>query len=85
MRFLVDALAAGDVAVARYYFRRGAYVAAVQRSQDALKQYPDSPALQEALVIMVLSYEALNLPELRTDVERVLRRNFPAAPLELAP
>jgi outer membrane protein assembly factor BamD len=84
MRFLVDSLAEGDVAVARYYFRRNAYVAAIQRAQDALKQYPNAPALKDALVIMVLSYEALGLADLRADAERVLQKNFPGARLEIA-
>jgi len=83
MHFLVDALAEGDVSVARYYFRRGAYLAAIQRAQDALKQYPNAPALRDALVIMVLSYEALGLPDLRADTQRVLERNFPGTRLAL--
>lgn len=77
MRFLVDSLAEGDVAVARYYFRRHAYLAAIQRAQDALKQYPNAPALKDALVIMVVSYDALGMADLRDDAKRVLDRNFP--------
>jgi outer membrane protein assembly factor BamD len=84
MHFLVDSLAEGDVAVARYYFRRNAFVAAIQRSQDALKQYPNAPALKDALVILVLSYEALGLADLRADAERVLQRNYPGARLEIS-
>jgi outer membrane protein assembly factor BamD len=77
MAFLVNALADGDVAVARFYFRRGAYIAAIQRSQDALRQYPNAPALKDALVLLVLSYEALGLSDLRSDAKRVLDQNFP--------
>ena len=45
MRYLVNALAAHDVHVARYYMKRTAYVAAVNRVQSALKNYPTAPAL----------------------------------------
>jgi len=77
MRYLVNSLAQHEVHVARYYYRRGAYVAAVNRSQAAIKDYPDAPAIEEALFIMRDSYEAMGLKELRDDVERVIRMNFP--------
>lgn len=77
MRYLVNALAAYEVHVARYYLKRGAYVAAANRAQATLKDFPNSPANEEALAVMMLSYGALGMPELRDDAERVLRKNFP--------
>jgi len=77
MRYLVNALAFHEVHVARYYMKRGAYVAAANRAQYALKNYPEAPAQEEALLIMVQAYDALDMPELRNDAERILRRNFP--------
>ena len=77
MKYLVNALAAYEVHVARYYVKREAYVAAVNRAQFALKTYPRAPANEEGLVILVKSYDALGLKELRDDTERVLLRNFP--------
>lgn len=77
MRYLVNSLAQHEVHVARYYYRRGAYVAAVNRSQAAIKDYPDAPAIEEALFIMRDSYEAMGLTELREDTERVIQMNFP--------
>lgn len=77
MRYLVNALAAHEVHVARYYFRRGAYVAAVNRAQVALKTYPQAPAIEEALFLTVKSYDALGMTDLRNDAERVMRKNFP--------
>jgi len=77
MRYLVNALAFHEVHVARYYMKRGAYVAAVNRAQYALKNYPQAPAQEEALLTMVQAYDALDMPELRNDAERILRRNFP--------
>lgn len=77
MNHIVNALAAYEVHVARYYFRRGAYVAAAARAQAAVAEFAQSPAAEEALYLMVQSYDKLALPTLRDDAERVLRQNFP--------
>ena len=53
MNYLVNALASHEVHVARYYMKRGAYVAAANRAQYALKTYPQAPANEEGLLIMV--------------------------------
>lgn len=79
MKFLVNALAQHEVSVARWYMRRGAFVAATNRAQYALKTYPESPAREEALAIMVGAYDELGLPQLRDDAKRVLERNFPSS------
>lgn len=78
MDYIVNALAAYEVHVARYYFRRGAFLAAANRAQQAVLEYPQTPANREALFIMVSSYERLGLETLRADAERVLKQNFPA-------
>ncbi|HMM55230.1 MAG TPA: outer membrane protein assembly factor BamD [Candidatus Desulfobacillus sp.] len=77
MKYLVNALASHEVHVARYYLRRGAYVAAANRAQFAVKTYVDAPANEEALFILVKAYDALGLNDLRDDAERVMRANFP--------
>ena len=77
MKYLVNALAAHEVHVARYYMKRSAYVAAANRAQFAVKTYADAPANEEALFIMVKAYDALGMNDLRDDAERVMRQNFP--------
>lgn len=77
MNYLVNALASHEVHVARYYMKRKAYVAAVNRTQYALKTYPGAPANEEGLVIMVKAYEAMGMTALRDDAERVMKKNFP--------
>lgn len=77
MDYLVNALALMEVHVARYYFKRGAYLAAANRAQFAVKTYPRTPATEEALYTMVISYEKLGMKDLRDDAERVLKQNFP--------
>ncbi len=77
MNYLVNALASHDIHVARYYMKRGAYVAAAGRAHAALKTYPQAPANEEGLVILVKAYDALGMKDLRDDAERVLNKNFP--------
>jgi outer membrane protein assembly factor BamD len=77
MDYIVNALAEYEVHVARYYFRRGAFVAAANRAQQALLEFQQAPANEEALYIMAASYERLGLEQLRSDAERVLKQNFP--------
>ena len=77
MNYLVNALASHEIHVARYYMKRSAYVAAANRAQFALKTYPQAPANEEGLVILVKAYDALGMNDLRDDAERVLKRNFP--------
>jgi outer membrane protein assembly factor BamD len=77
MNYIVNALASYEVHVARYYYRRGAYVAAANRAQITVQDYRQTPATEEALYLMSISYEKLGLTELQADAERVLRQNFP--------
>ena len=77
MKYLVNALAQYDVHVARYYMRRGAYLAAANRAQSSIKEYPDAPANEEALFILVKAYNAMGMTDLRDDANRVLVKNFP--------
>jgi outer membrane protein assembly factor BamD len=77
MKYLINALASHEVHVARWYVRRGAYVAAANRAQYALKNYPEAPVQEDALLIMIQSYDALGMTDLRNDTERIVRKNFP--------
>ena len=77
MRYLVNAMARNEVRTAEYYLRRKAYVAAVNRAQFVLTNYQQSPALEQALIVQVKAYDAMLMPELRDDTERLLKLNFP--------
>lgn len=77
MKHLVNVVAQGEVQVARYYLIRGGFVAAANRAQYALKEYPQTPATEEALFIMIKAYEALGMTDLRDDAQRVMKKNFP--------
>lgn len=77
MTYIVNSLAQYEVHVARYYLSRGAHVAAINRAQTALNEYTNAPALEEALFIMVQSYDALGMTQLRDDARRVMQTNYP--------
>jgi len=77
MRFLVNALASNEVYVARYYMKRGAFLAAANRAQYAVEHYPQAPAVEEAMAILVKAYDQLGLSDLRDSANRVLMKNFP--------
>jgi outer membrane protein assembly factor BamD len=77
MDYIVNALASNEVHVARYYFRRGAYLAAANRAQQTITEFQQSPSVEEALYILVQSYDRLELTTLRDAADRVLRQNFP--------
>jgi outer membrane protein assembly factor BamD len=77
MNYIIGSLAQYEVHVARYYFKRGAYLAAINRAQTAVTDYRDVPAVEEALFILVQSYDALGMTQLRDDAKRVLQTSFP--------
>jgi outer membrane protein assembly factor BamD len=77
MRYLVNALSSYEVHVATYYYNRGAYVAAANRAQASLLNYPQTPANEDALILMARSYDQLGLTQLRDDAQRVLKDTFP--------
>jgi outer membrane protein assembly factor BamD len=77
MGYTVNSLAQSEVHVARYYYTRGAYVAAINRAQTAIADYRDVPALEEAAYIVYKSYDALGMTQLRDDTKRVIEKTYP--------
>src|SRR5471032_2000373 len=77
MKYLVNAMAKYEVYVARYYYRRGAYLASINRAMGAVTDYRDSPSIEEALFIMIRGYDKLGMTELRDDTMRVFKQNYP--------
>ena len=77
MGYTVNSLAESEVHVARYYYSRGAYVAALNRAQTAITDYRDVPALEEATYIVYKSYDALGMTQLRDDTKRVIEKTYP--------
>jgi outer membrane protein assembly factor BamD len=79
LAFLVNALARHEIHVARYYYERGAYVAAANRAKTVIEAFPQTPAIEDALGLQVLAYRKMGMTQLADDARRVLTRNFPAS------
>ena len=75
--YVRNQLAEYEVNVSRYYIRRGAYLAAANRSRQVVEGYPSTPAVIDALIVMHLSFEALGLPQESQDALFVLSENYP--------
>jgi outer membrane protein assembly factor BamD len=76
MIYLRNRLANYEVHVARYYYSRGAYVAAAQRAKGEIEQYDGAPATREAMQIMIQSYDRLNLKPLADQSRKVYEVNY---------
>ncbi len=72
---LISAQARYEVNTARYYLKRDAYIAAINRSQTVLRDFQSTDQAIEALEIMEESYKKLNMPEKAADVRRILDAN----------
>ena len=81
MGYLIGALADHELHVARYYYKRGAYLAAINRGKILLQTYPATKQAEGALAAMYHAYHKLNLPLLRDDAKRILLQNFPKTQL----
>ena len=70
-------MAKHEVYVAQYYLKRGAYVASSERSKFMLEKYPGTPSTEDALIILIESYNNLEMIELAKTTADVLTRNYP--------
>lgn len=70
-------LAMHEIHIARYYMKRDAYIAAVNRSKTVMEKYPRSIAVPFALEILQEAYLKLNMNELATDAKRIYDQNYP--------
>ncbi|MFP4208563.1 MAG: outer membrane protein assembly factor BamD [Wenzhouxiangella sp.] len=76
MVFLRNVMADYEIEVGEYYFRRGAYIAAINRARYTIENYPGAPANVDALALMERSYARLELDELAQDTRQVLEHNY---------
>jgi outer membrane protein assembly factor BamD len=77
MTLIRNNLAQYEVHVANYYLRRGAYLAAANRGKYVVENYQRTPAVADALAIMVDAYRKLGMNDLASDTKRVLELNHP--------
>ena len=77
---LRNRLAAYEIHAANYYLKRKAFVAAVNRGQYVVENMQETPAVPEALAIMVEGYQHLGLVEPANEALETLRLNYPNHP-----
>lgn len=77
MTYLRNRLAEYEVNVARWYVKRGAYLAAARRAEGVIEQYDGAPAEQPAMAILLYCYDKLGYAELVANVKRVYDYNYP--------
>ena len=75
MVYLRNNLASHEIHVARYYMKRGAYLAAATRCVTVVEKYQRTPSVKDALEIMIDAYDELDLEQLSIDAKRVLAVN----------
>ncbi len=79
MIYLRNRLAGYDVHVAQYYIARGAYVAASERSAEAIQQFDGAPETEQALKILITADERLGLNDKADQARKVYAENFSGA------
>ncbi|AGH80366.1 putative lipoprotein [Psychromonas sp. CNPT3] len=70
-------LARYELSIAKWYFKREAYIASINRTKIILNNYPDSDSIEDALVLMIKGYERLNLVTPKTNALAILKMNYP--------
>ncbi|NKB63791.1 MAG: outer membrane protein assembly factor BamD [Gammaproteobacteria bacterium] len=76
-KYLLNALARHEIAVANYYYTRQAYVAVVNRAKGILENYSTTASVEQALALLMFSYQNMGLADLSGDTRRILELNYP--------
>jgi outer membrane protein assembly factor BamD len=83
MTYLMNKIAEYDLHVARYYMKRRAYVAALNRAKNIYINYPDSIHVKESLIIQYIAYRELKLNDLEVSTKKIIDLNFPEEKITL--
>ena len=75
MVYLRNRLADYEVAVARFYLKRAAYVGAASRARGVIEAYDGAPAVDDALKVLAESYRKLGVTDLAQVAENVRKAN----------
>lgn len=76
MRVIKSVLADHELYLANFYWRRGAYVAAINRALPVVRNFSTLPQAQEALEIIEDSYRGLGLTEQAKRTRQLIRHNY---------
>ena len=78
MVYLRERIARHEMAIARFYETRRAWVAVSRRAQDIIAKYQGSAVIPEAMEMLQRAYAELDLPERALQVMAVRETSFPA-------
>ncbi len=70
-------LALHDLNVARYYMKRKAYIAVINRAKHIIEAYPKTTAVPRALLLMTDAYRQIGMNDLAADAQRIYSLNYP--------
>ncbi|MEI6893890.1 MAG: outer membrane protein assembly factor BamD [Colwellia sp.] len=70
-------LAKYELAVAKYYIKREAYASAANRGRYIIEYFSPSAEVEQALEVMIESYDKLKLADLKANAMQVLAANYP--------
>jgi outer membrane protein assembly factor BamD len=79
MAEILDLIAQHEINIGRYYLRRGAHVAALNRAKYVIEHYPDVSVVEDALGIMVAVYKKMGFDKLLDDTIRILQQSYPSS------
>lgn len=77
MNYIYNQFAESELAAARWYIKREAYVASANRARWVFQYYPLSPQIPEAIAILAYSNEQLGLTDLAKEYKTLLQINYP--------
>ncbi|MGP1956472.1 MAG: outer membrane protein assembly factor BamD [Arsenophonus sp. NC-PE1-MAG3] len=75
LAFLKERLAKYELGIIKYYNERVAYVAVINRTEEMLKNYPDTQSTRNALKYMEIAYNKLYLTEEKNKVAELITAN----------
>lgn len=76
MIYLRNMFAQHELNVAKFYFKRKMYVAAIERASYLVKNYPQAPSVQKALIIMYRSNMALGFDDAAKEVMTIYQATY---------
>ena len=80
--YIRNQIARSELYIAEYYHKRAAHVAAIERVKFMLENYGGTPSTERGLLILIESYNSLNMRQLAFDAARVLKKNYPGYRVE---
>lgn len=72
LRYLKNLLAAQEVYIGQFYLRRSAPIAAINRGRGVVEGYRDTPAVADALAVMIEGYLHLEDTEQANELQKLL-------------